>query len=292
LSGRLYKRGARLTAQLGNPAPGAWFEAFQTVQDTLVITDMRVQFEITRDLSKAPNRAKLVITNLSQQTRQDLQNKRPLRVALEVGYDGQLEEIFRGDATLVDSEHDRTNWLTHIQCGDGERGLANAWISTTLNGASAKDVITQLAGSIGLSVPTNIATAKAFFGKLAGGSGITLHGQTADEMTRVLDSLGYSWSIQGEQLQVLGPGEVTSDTALLVSQSTGMIGVPNYELPKQPGKPAVLKVKTVAKPQAVPGRQLLMASASINGLFRIEKVVHRGDTMGTQWESEIRAVMI
>lgn len=291
MSGREFKLGARVTAQLGNPTLGAWF---QVLQEQIVMSNMRVQFEIEKSLAKQPNRAKIIISNLNEATRQSIQSRKPLKVTLEVGFDGQLDVLFRGDATLVESTHDRTDWLTRLESGDGDRAFANARVSQSFApGVTGKQLIAAVASSMGLSVPKNVADAKALVSQIAGGGGVSLHGMSADEMSRHLGPTGLQWSIQDEQLQALGPGDVTDEDAMIVSQKTGMIGVPNYDLPKTPGKPAILKVKMEVNTAAKPGRRILMQSQAIQGLFRIERVTHRGDTHSTTTaETEVFAKLL
>lgn len=287
---RLFHKSYRLTISLGSPVAGAWF---QTLQEQIVITDMRVKFDIEKSMSKSPNRAKIEISNLREDTRQQIQTRRPLKVMLEAGWDDKVLVIFKGDAALVESTHERTDWITKLEAGDGELAFANASIAQSFGeGATGQQVLGALAKQMGLSVPTNVQGAKDLIKQITGGAGISLHGTAQTEMTKLLRPTGRSWSVQDEQLVILGAGETSESQAVLISQQTGMIGEPDYELPKTPGKPAVLKVKSQLNGNIQIGRKIQMNSDAIKGLFRVEKLKHSGDTHGKPWETEIQATML
>src|SRR3990167_7763326 len=90
--------------------------------NSLIIEDMRVEFDIEHNLKKHPNSCSVKITNLNEHSRTAFK-KTPLRVTLEAGYVGQLATIFTGDVTYAMSTLDGPNWVTMLQLGDGDRVL-------------------------------------------------------------------------------------------------------------------------------------------------------------------------
>jgi hypothetical protein len=50
-----------------------------------------------------------------------------------------------------------------------------------------------------------------------------------------------------------------------------------------------LKVKHTLYPELIPGEKIQMQSRSVNGLFRIETLIHEGDLFGEAWTTEIEA---
>jgi hypothetical protein len=295
---RLFKPRCRVTIAVGSPIPGAWFTY---LQDTIVIEGMRVKLQTEKHLGKKPNEATIWISNLNEATRAALK-KRPLNVQLEVAYDtGSYAILFQGDVREDESKHEPPNWTTKIQLADGQRAIDNARVSAGLGGPVTGTQALQIAAaSMGLVVPKNAKGATALVAAITN-NGFTFHGPAQDVLTKVLDPSGLGWSIQDQQLQILGERDVidgngvvtTSGTlpAIVVSQATGMVGAPDYSVPKTLGKPPILKVKSQIDTRAVPGRLMQLVSETINGNFRIEDVKNVGDTHGrtADWFSEIQA---
>lgn len=296
----LLNRKCRVTIVVGNPTPGLWFAPTTTsLQDTIVIENMRVKFSTEKHLGKHPNEATITISNLSEATRKALQVK-PLVVTLECSYgDGEYAVVFKGDIRQAQSEHSHTDWLTKLQLGDGDRAYSNARVSQTFRGAtSGKDVLIAAAAAMGLHVPTSVADATSMAKNFAS-NGFSLQGPAHNVISDVLDPQDMSWSIQDGQMQVLtetqvidGNGVVTSTgtvPAIVVSQDTGMVGVPDYSVPKTLGKPPILKVKTLIDARLRPGRLMQLQSEGVHGNFRIEDVKMVGDTHANEWYAEVQA---
>jgi hypothetical protein len=158
------------------------------------------------------------------------------------------------------------------------------------------DLIKESASSLGLPTPvldgiTDFAT------EMLGGE--TLSGRASTELTRVLKPHNASWSVQDGRLQILRGDAARPGTALLVSQDTGMIGVPEYGAPQaaattaagktKKGKAPVLTVRTLLYPTVTPGGLIKVESRAVRGIFRVERVVHTGDTFGADWTTTIEA---
>lgn len=287
MASRLFKRGMTLT--IAKPVEGTFTDE---QPNAILIKDLRVSFSIEKALTEDPNDCKATIYNLSAATRAELQAK-PLRVRLEAGYDGVLRQIFIGDLRRAFSKHEGTAWVTELELGDGERAIQNARVSRSFRaGVSAKTVLAEAARSMGLKVPTSGGDAKALAAQFAGG--VSVSGRSADAMTKLLTPRGMSWSVQDGELQVLKKGEARTEDAIIVSQATGMIAVPEFGTPKKAGEPATLTVKMLLYPEIKPGQLLRVESASFAarggaGLFRARRIVHTGDTEGADWYTEIEA---
>ena len=285
MSDRLYRRAARLTVArqilgyYGVPQPNA-----------TVITDLRVVFNVTKDLEKTPNAATISIYNLSEATRAEFQIK-PLLVILEAGYDGNLQQIFKGDVRWVRSVLSGVDWITTIECGDGSRALQFARISQSYkSGVSRKNILGHLANSMGVKLPKNVTDASDMTSQFA--AGVTVDGPSADQMDKLLAPLQRSWSIQDGELQVLSDAETLPGQAYVISQAGGMIGTPELGSPSKPGEQPTLTVQNLLYPDLRPGRKIQLDSRSLQGLFKMRKVTHDGDTHSEAWTTSIEATPI
>lgn len=278
---RLYKRGARLLVA----KPTAFFTQ---EPNALVIRDLRMTFSIEKHLGAEPNTSTIEVYNLSEESRSFVQQK-PRYIRLEAGYDDELQLIFAGDLVWGKSSLVQVDWVTTLQLGDGHRAFNYARVNRAFRGGvTGKTLLNEIAGSMGLRPPGNIEQATELAQQFA--AGVSLQGPAHREMTRLLEPRGMSWSVQDGQLQILRPAEVRADQAILISEDTGMVGTPEQGPPdKSSGKPPTTTVRMLLKPRAVPGVKLRIESRAIRGIFRAERVTHRGDTFGN-FHTEVEAI--
>jgi hypothetical protein len=145
------------------------------VPATEVLAPIRIQFTATKNLATAPNTLDLRITNLAEGTRRQLKD-RDAQVQLEAGYtddwmtvDGRrvLPTMFQGNARTIDHVREGPDWVTRIQCGDGEVTAAFSQISRTWGpGTVVGDVARDLAQAL-KDFPGSDVDISSFLGQLA-----------------------------------------------------------------------------------------------------------------------------
>lgn len=278
----LYDR--RCVLQVGKAPPSNYV---QQVPDALKVDGLRMTFKITLDDRPEPNSAEIAVYNLSKDSRAQLQGK-GFRVILSAGYAQSVEQILSGDVRLFDHQRVDTDWVTKIEVGDGERAFKYARMSESFGaGTSMRDVISRAIKAVGQDPGNALQVAQKIAGDFA--TGYVAHGRAALELTRLLEPAGYTWSVQGGRLQILGPDDYTAEEGPLVSPDTGMIGTPEVGSPEKKGEPAVLKVRSLLLPRMRPGQRFEVRSSAKSGTFKASKVVHTGDTAGNDWYTEIEA---
>jgi hypothetical protein len=249
------------------------------------VTGLRVDFHVKRTLTKEPNTLSVKIYNLSAEKRQTIQGK-GIPVVLSAGYGDSEATIYSGESRLIDHVRDGANWVTTIQCGDGER--AYQWSRFTRSYGPNTPIAQVVRDAVAtLSVnPGNLE--QALSQPFRGGLNTFAHGYSANtEAFQVVDSLlrslGFTVSIQAGVLQVLKGGSAVNSRAVLISESTGMIGSPEYSAPKKAGAPPRLRVKSLLQAQITCGSLVEIRSANLSGQFRCEVVEHDGDFEGSNW---------
>ncbi len=278
----LYDR--RCVLQVGKP-PGN--DYVQVVPDALKIDGLRTTFKLTLDGKPEPNNAEISVWNLSADSRAQLQGK-GFRVILSAGYAQSVEQIFSGDVRRFDHQRVGPDWVTKIEVGDGERAFNYARMSESFGvGTSVADVVKRAISAIGQDPGNALQKAQNIAGEFA--TGYVAHGRAALELTRLLDPLGYTWSVQGGRLQILGPDEYTDADGPLVSPDTGLIGTPEVGSPEKKTEPAVMKIRSLLLPRMRPGQRFELRSSAKSGTFKASKVVHSGDTAGQDWYTDIEA---
>lgn len=251
------------------------------------ITDLRVQFKVSKGLGKEPNTCELTITNLSPSRRGELK-KKGAKVVLQAGYDDSFGQLFMGDARTIDHRREGSDWSTVIKCGDGERSYKHARVKESFAGGSKIGAIVEkVAGSMGLG----LGNLKTQTGLMKGEyvNGYAAFGPSARELDKVLKAQGYTWSVQDGQLQILRPGEASTEQVPDLTPETGLIGSPEMGSSEKKGGPPVVKARCLLQPLIRPGSRVKIKAASYDGTFKILKVTHTGDTAGGDWYTDMEA---
>lgn len=265
------------------------------VVDSLRVDDLRVQFKAELTNTPEPNTLDLSITNLSKDTRSQMQ-KKGARVIVLAGYDAAsggagVQQVFAGDARTIDHVRRGPDWITRVQCGDGERAYQFGRVNLSLGpGASLADVVKGLASQMGVGVGNALEKLKG--GNLRGAldafaSGYAASGKGAAELDNILRSAGFEWSIQNGALQLLRSTESLPGTVVSLSADTGLVGSPEHGTPDKKGDVSVLKVRCLLRPELRPGRRVQVDALETKGLYRVEKATHFGDTAGNEWYSDL-----
>lgn len=283
---RLFKRVAKLTlTKTDVPADDEYFNPKATggSNNSVVITDLRIQFDVERTLKKNPNTCTVKITNLNPDSRKVF-SKKPLHVTLEAGYDGVTRLLYTGDMFYAVTSQKDTDIETMIQCGDGDRIFASARANKSYGkGTSVKKVLRDLAKSIGQQLPANIEASAELEAQF--GAGTVTSGMLKNELTTLLAPYGYSWSLQNGKLQILRDAD-TSGTFTL-NEANGVIGFPEFGSPPRNGKSPNLTLRCFLFPELYPGAAVNVDTKFLHGTFKIEKVNHKGDTHGDDWSTEV-----
>jgi hypothetical protein len=266
----------KVDTYFGTPLPNA-----------IRIRDMRVQFAVTKTSGSEPNKADVTISNLRSDTSDQLCRK-PLAVQISAGYDGTARHLFTGDLRYGRPVKNGTEIDTELQLGDGDRAFRYARVNRSYRqGTSAITALRDAAGSMGLRLPSAVENAPELREQYQ--SGLSLYGSARDEFTRLLAPYGYRWSIQNGSLRVTRDDDVLQGAAWLIREGDGMIDSPVITTPSSPGEAPKLNVSNLLYPEITPGGWVKVESRKVNGIFRVEKVVHTGDTHGSDWTTAIEA---
>lgn len=263
----------------------------------LQIRNLRMAFQASRSDKPEPNTATVTIYNLKEENRTALSKQKRAPVLLSAGYNNAGGLILSGEASIVQHTRQGPDWVTRLECGDKAHALGNAHASVSLaKGTSAKEVVLALVKSIGAE-KGNIEAALGRGGLRQGltgyPSGYSCRGKASAALDSVLGSLGLEWSVQDGRMQILRPSEVAEGQALLISESSGLIGSPEYGLPDATkGGPPTLKFKCLLQHRLRPGVKVALKSRSVSGVFKCQKVTHQGDTHGQEFTSECEALAV
>lgn len=261
-----------------------------------LVNGFDVEFDVTKDLGGKPNTASLNIFNLNADHRKSLTAKvasktKRARVRLDAGYKDQVCRIFEGDVRHLWHERAGADIVTHCETGDGERYVSSARIFRSwAPGTPVEVVIKDVASSLGAGTG-NLSTAVA--GAVLKGwgptytQGASVAGKTVDVLNRLTKSVGLEWSIQDGTLQFLGTGASLQGTSVLVTDGTGLVGVPSVD---HTGKNVgMVQFKTLMIPDVFPGRKIRLESEEVQGDFRVVKAKYTGAIRSEEWYISVEA---
>lgn len=282
----------------------------------ILIDDLRFSFRIEKTLSETLNNSTLKIYNLNRDSRRlvEMPNN---AVILRAGYSQDVGPVtcFVGIIRRSLTSREGVDWVTDFELDDGLIAYRDSKISISFPaGTTGGVVLNSIASKFALPVrplPPDIAS-KTY------PQGFSFVGRSREAMSKVCQYLDCEWSIQNQEIQILKKGGSMKRTAVVISSDTGMIGSPSLESKTMSDKAAAkkgiststsgvikrpketeggeikerfeiqgYKVKCLLQPALEPGDVVKLQAEGVDNFFKIEKLIHVGDTFGKDWYSEL-----
>lgn len=238
----------------------------------------------------------LAIYNLSRNTTINQGSE----LELTAGYDEEFDRIFKGKIITVLKERDGANIVTRVLCRSGAAD-ARPSINVSLGaGATAIQAIQACATAWGLAL--NIDKAQ-FADAPVFPRGYTLNGDIPKVLNALASQIGFEWMQTADTLYVDRNDKPTAGEPREVSLFTGMIGVPEAE---GDVKGIFVRVTMRLSPRMRIRTNIELKSeyasystgnfyivppengGKLSGVYKVVEVLHRGDSLGDKWETEIR----
>lgn len=264
---RRFLRDYKLTVGIGNQA-------------VTIIPPMAITFSATKSTDVTLNKLIVKIWNLKQSNRlsliKDEDDKEYIPLELSVGYQGQLQLLFRGSVHKGEHAREGADFVNTIDCLDGGNDTLNSFTSVVVRG---KDQAIRAA--LG-DMPNTQEGAITKHAKLVRPK--VLVGNSARLITNMLDP-DERFFIDDEQAFVLRNDEVRSDMAPLVSARTGLLNTPQSskgEVTFQTVMNPALKVAGLCKLES-------KTAPDLNGVYRMEQINYSGSYAGNDWMQTVTA---
>jgi hypothetical protein len=159
--------------------------------EALTIEGLRMQFTASKTLDKAPNTAEINVFNLSETSRKGMQTM-GANVTLQAGYEDIASQavVFSGNARYISHRLDGPDWVTKIECGDGEQAFAGDTVSEAFaEGTPIVKALEYVSKKMKVDKGNLGAQAKALGGVLK--TGFVARGRAAAILERVLVADGF-----------------------------------------------------------------------------------------------------
>jgi hypothetical protein len=278
------------------------------VSDSIAQPGPRVQFEVTKTLRSSLNTAKIRIFNLGPDNRGQIKGELD-DVILNAGYEGQSLLIFRGQIRNVGTPSDGNDDITEIDAADGDRDARKSIVNVTLAaGTTNEQLIDQVVGSFEKTAKGQIVIhdKKRLRGRVISG-----------RATAVLDMIATDsdahWSFQDGRLDIVAADSTLPTEAIVIRSDTGMLEAPEVDDKgvkvrcllnpriRVNGKIQLdnhdVKLKVAKERERQPGakkptkapKAKNLARLDPDGVYKVYKVIHKGDNRGNDWVSEVYA---
>jgi hypothetical protein len=261
------------------------------ILDTLRIRGLDIQFTIEKSARHEPNKAQIKVWNLTRDHRRQIQSLSRsrgagrIRAQLEAGYEGMTGILFSGNLRTADSAPEGPDYITSVEGEDG----GHAYQTTRVNesfppGTSIATPVRACARALGVglgNLEDAIASATLEGGGTTFPSGTAISGRAADELTELLRSCGLRWSVQNGVLQILRRNEALQSTAVRLTPTSGLIGIPSVDAD---GK---VKARALLNSDIYPGRTVQFETIDLSGTYRVEKAKYIGDSFGQDWYVDV-----
>jgi len=268
--------------------------------ESRIISELRVNFEITKSVLSFPNLCKLVIYNPNEDTLSALQ-KKFTKIVLNAGYEGDVRLLFKGEVRNVFQTRAGVDSIITVYAGDGERDWQNATFNKTFTenvtiSAAIEDVLKSFK-EVTIGVVNGLPQVAD---KLRGQ---TLSGSSKDILDGFADEYGFNWNIQdGEVIITPVESPLEADEAVLVNSATGMLGSPTVT-------EIGADVRTLLNPRLLPNKAFKIESitgdvqlgnlffrnvkrTTAEGTYKIQEVTFKGDSREGEWTSSVKGRII
>mgnify|MGYP000005631685 CR=1 FL=1 len=262
------------------------------------LSDLRVKFEVTKDLTGYPNLAKIQIFNLSKSTQQRIKKEFD-KVIFNAGYESNVRLLFKGQIRNVTHLKQGVDTITTIFAHDGAKDFDTAKVNISFKeGTKVKQIVEHVIGTFKETTHGIIEGLDGLGDRL---QGVTLSGSSKDVMDQLAEENNFEWNITDEAINVI-PKNETIDKTFLITSATGMLGSPTLT-------EIGADVTMLLNPELIPNGKLKVESITQNislgdlqfrdinktigeGLYKIQKITHTGDTHDNQCDSSVVVVYI
>ena len=248
------------------------------------IDQLRISFSVKKTSEKKSNEAKISIYNLSRVS-YDKISKVDNTVILRAGYYDETEPITVLMGKVLDMERESTypDIITTMTLLDGQKEARESMISVSYKrGTSLKTIVRNLVEYIGFPIAMGTDYPNREYP-----SGYSFVGLAVDALAEVLSRIGYTYTIQNQEIYIFQYGQHIPQQAHIISPETGMINSPRPINDTEDGGNTVninkkYAVESLLKPSIIPNSYVELRSKVVEGFFIAQTVEHTGDN----WEGD------
>lgn len=256
---------------------------------------LRIKFDVEKSNEGKPNPSKVTIYNLAESSRAMFEDV-GARIILSAGYQSNYGVIFSGNTVRAKQKkkksiikektqhkYEEVDIVTEIEAADGHNKYRTSYtVRAFPPGTKLSEVVRALGQDFGLPVNIDFDAIPA--------NAQYAHGHSIGQETRyalddICKTLDLEWSIQNEVLQIISKNKTTKFGAVLLNPQTGLIGSPTRTT-------TGCEFSSLLQPALMPGCSVKLESKFFNGMYKVQKVNHVGDSHEGDFLSKCEATAI
>jgi hypothetical protein len=263
-----------------------------TVTDNFTLIDNHITFDIKKNNASSANSGTIVIYNAPRRLAgliEQTQGQRPI-VTFKAGFkdDKVLPELFKGVVELATEVKQGQDFVMTLKLSDGGSNIREFVSKRTYpTGTSIDTILRDLIGDAGLARGPIYELREELRAPLA------ISGNTVAHIVDITEKFGLNFSVQNQSAYIVPSDAGTDADVVFLSPDTGMVGSPAIGgTPSNLAKDGTtdkrgVKVTSLLNGALIPENFIELKSEKVNGLYKIESVVHTGSYEGDYWYSDI-----
>lgn len=288
------------------------------------LSELHIIFNVHQNDFESPNHAEIKVYNLSRETLKQIQTwGENAIVHLEAGYvqNNTLETIFHGTISQTHiGRENGTDTFVELLCMDGDI-LYNdnaGWLSSTVAaGSTQKQTMDQIAQSLNagkqqalLTIAQQPPATEGKYWASASLRGKVLWGMPRNMIRNIVQQIGYRWSIQNGQVQIVPEQGYLPTEAIVLNPATGLIGTPTQTdngITLRSLLNSRIKISGIIKlDESVINKTIVnsmttydkwaglvnLAPLSADSSYCVLVAEHHGDNRGHEWYTDITAMAV
>jgi len=267
-----------------------------------VITDNDIEFTIKKgqESNKSVNKLSLKITGLNKDCRNALTSKSNMVVILKAGYKEGITTVFQGKITKSSSKKNVTDYETNIEAAEGYLALRESKISKSFpSNTNALTIVNVLCNSL-IESENELAMGSIYNPELLSNkiyrNGYSCCGMTKVELSKILEPLNMTFSIQNNIIYIAARDKVTQQQGFLLDYKSGLIFADKTKNDPQAAKKEKKPIDGVTFEAFLNGALQPMSMVkinndeNINSNYKIITVEHKGNYLSGDWITSAFAV--
>lgn len=272
---------------------------------SLDVSQLRCTFNIVKSAYLECNTSTVKIYNLNPDDENRL-IKSGHTIIIEAGYAGSsYGVIFKGNIVQpLRSKENGVDYCLTLVSMDADRYVAYGLVAVALSAQqSARDAVDACVSKAGDVTKENFNVEEGVISnkttQIKYPRGKVLFGSPTQYLSQISKSVNTTYYAEDGTINIIAPDELADDEILDLSPDSGLIGTPTqgtYSISCECLLNPRIKTNTlfhidnkrITNYQYTPGQSV--RGLDTNGIYRVIKLTHSGDTRGSSWKTSIEAI--
>lgn len=243
--------------------------------------NLYMKFNIEKTNTSDLNSGEITLYNLSKSTRENISKNQT--VIVNAGYNNDIGAIFIGGVQNIRSYLESGDMVTNIEILDGKVIISKKVSKTYEAGTNNLKIINDLIKLSGLEA--NITAIGKYF---IYSNGKTIYGDLINELSKIVKASNSKFYIKNNIITITleRSGKVVSN---VINSETGLLETPT-KLDDDYQNVDLYSVKTLLNHNLDIDSIVTIKSLSLNGSYRINKIIHSG-SLTDEFTSEFEVVV-